>query len=210
MIYREWREQYVDSPVVVDQTQKITKKKNSNAYSVDRNFVNSKEYHDKFESLTSYKLTNESVYQEAMRMLEHRDGTELEDIVVFDVRTGNIIVKNTLSERAGQTGLTYEQYEICKKSRGKKVLLHNHPNGGRLSFTDLKTLFANDDIEVSIAVGHNGMVHIVSNPDRIIDIEKLYESLYNEYKVIYTNSDIARIYALDDLYGLKIFDYESR
>ena len=52
--------------------------------------------------------------------------------------------------------------------------------------------------------------HIVSNPDRTIDIEKLYESLYNEYKEIYANSEIARIYALDDLYDLKIFDYESR
>ncbi|MDY2956566.1 MAG: hypothetical protein SOR59_03005 [Lachnospiraceae bacterium] len=106
MKYSEWKEQYVDSPVVVDQTQKITKKKDSNAYSVDRKLVNSKEYHDKFESLTSYKSTNESVYQEAMKMLEHRDGTESEDIVVFDSRTGNIVVKNTLSAREGQTGLT--------------------------------------------------------------------------------------------------------
>ena len=210
MTYSQWKEQYVDSPVVVDQTQKITKKKDSNDYSVDRKLVNSKEYHDKFESLTSHKSTNESVYQEAMKMLEHRDGTDLEDIVVFDARTGNVIVKNTLSARSGQTGLTYEQYEIYQKSSGKKVLLHNHPNGGRLSFTDLKTLFVNDDIEASIAVGHNGMVHIVSNPDRTIDIEKLYESLYNEYKEIYANSELARIYALDDLYDLKIFDYESR
>ena len=103
-----------------------------------------------------------------------------------------------------------EQYETYKKASEKKVLLHNHPNGGRLSFTDLKTLFVNDDIEASIAVGHIGMVHFVSNPDRTIDIEKLYESLYNEYKEIYANSEIARIYALDDLYDLKIFDYESR
>ena len=210
MTYHDWKEQYVDSPVVVDQTQKITKKKDSNAYSVDRKLVNSKEYHDKFESLTSHKSTNESVYQESMKMLEHRDGTELEDIVVFDARTGNIVIKNTLSARAGQTGLTYEQYEIYKKSNEKKVLLHNHTNGGRLSFTDLKTLFVNDDIEASIAVGHNGIVHIVSNPDRTIEIEKLYESLYNKYKEIYANSEISRIYALDDLYDLKIFDYESR
>ena len=61
MKYSEWKEQYVDSPVVVDQTQKITKKKDSNDYSVDRKLVNSKEYHDKFESLTSHKSTNESV-----------------------------------------------------------------------------------------------------------------------------------------------------
>lgn len=210
MKYSEWKEQYVDSPIVVDQTQKITKKKDSNDYSVDRKLVNSKEFHDKFESLTNHKSTNESVYQEAMKMLEHRDGTDLEDIVVFDARTGNVIVKNTLSARSGQTGLTYEQYEIYQQSSGKKVLLHNHPNGGRLSFTDLKTLFVNSDVEASIAVGHNGVVHIVSNPDRTIDIEKLYESLYNEYKEIYANSELSRIYALDDLYDLKIFDYESR
>ena len=210
MTYQEWKNGFVDSPVVVDQTQKITKKNDSNDYSVDRKLVNSKEYHDKFENLTSHKSTNESVYQEAMKMLEHRDGTDLEDIVILDARTGKVIVKNTLSVRSGQTGLTYEQYEIYQQASGKKVLLHNHPNGGRLSFTDLKTLFANDEIEASIAVGHNGIVHIVSNPNRKIDIEKLYESLYNEYKEIYANSELARIYALDDLYDLKIFDYESR
>lgn len=210
MKYADWKEQYIDSPVVVDQTQKITKKNDFNDYSVDRKLVNSKEYHDKFENLTSHKSTNESVYQEAMKMLEHRDGTDLEDIVILDARTGNVIVKNTLSVRSGQTGLTHEQFEIYQQSSGKKVLLHNHPNGGRLSFTDLKTLFVNDDIKATIAVGHNGMVHIVSNPDRTLDIEKLYESLYNEYKEIYANSELARIYALDDLYDLKIFDYESR
>ncbi len=210
MSYEEWKKQYVNSPVVVDQTQKITKKKNSNAYSVDRKLVNSKEFHDKFEGLTNHKPINESVYQETMKMLEHRDETDLEDIVVFDARTGKVIVKNTLSARSGQTGLTYEQYKIYQESSGKKVLLHNHPNGGRLSFTDLKTLFVNDDIDTSIAVGHNGVVHIASNPNRTIDIEKLYESLYNKYKEIYANSELARLYALDDLYDLKIFDYESR
>lgn len=210
MKYADWKEQYVDSPVVVDETQKITKKKDFNDYSVDRKLVNSKEYHDKFENLTSHKSTNESVYQEAMKMLEHRDGTDLEDIVILDARTGNVIVKNTLSVRSGQTGLTHEQYEIYQQVSEKKVLLHNHPNGGRLSFIDLKTLFVNDEIEASIAVGHNGIVHIVSNPNRKIDIEKLYESLYNEYKEIYANSELSRIYALDDLYDLKIFDYESR
>lgn len=210
MTFEEWKKKFVGSPVVVDQTQKITKKKSSNDYSVDRKLANSKEFHDKFESLTEHKTTNEAVYQEAMKMLEHRDGTDLEDIVIFDARTGNVIVKNTLSTRSGQTGLTYEQYEIYQQASGKKVLLHNHPNGGRLSFTDLKTLFMNDDIEASIVVGHNGMVHIASNPDRTIDIEKLYASLYNEYKEIYADSNLSRIYALDYLYDLKIFDYESR
>lgn len=209
MKYSDWKKK-IDSSVVVDQTQKITKKKNSNAYSVNRQLLNSKEFHDKFENLTDHKATNESVYQEAMQILEHRDGTDMEDIAILDARTGNVIVKNTSSAKSGQTGLTQAQYEIYQRVGGKKVVLHNHPNGGRLSFTDLKTLFVNDDIEATIAVGHDGTVHMASVPNRTIDIEKLYESLYNEYKEIYANSELSRVYALDDLYNLKIFYYESR
>ena len=68
----------------------------------------------------------------------------------------------------------------------------------------------NDDLDATIAVGHNGSIYIVSNPNRTVDIEKLYEMFYNEYKEIYANSELAKVYALDDLYGLKIFDYENR
>ena len=210
MTYKEWEKQYVDNFVAVDQTQKITKKENSNDYSVDRKIVNSKKFHDKFEKLTKHKLMNESAYRESMKILEHRDGTDLEDVVVFNAKTGDIIVKNTSSVTPGRTGLTYEQYKIYRESSERKILLHNHPNGGRLSFTDLKTLFMNDDLDATIAVGHNGSIYIVSNPNRTVDIEKLYEMFYNEYKEIYANSELAKVYALDDLYGLKIFDYENR
>lgn len=37
--------------------------------------VNSKKYLDKFDGLTTHKAVNEAIYQHAMRILEHRDGT---------------------------------------------------------------------------------------------------------------------------------------
>lgn len=210
MTYKDWKKRFVDSPVAVGQTQMITEKASLNTYSVDRRFVNSKKFHDSFDNLTQRKAVNESIYQESMKILEHRDGTILEDMVVLDAKTGKVIAKNTESKESGKTGLTQEQYRRYQKEKGEKILLHNHPNSGRLSFTDLRTLFNNDDIEASIAVGHNGHICIASCPDRNVDIEKLYESTYNKYKHELLDSGLARIHALDDLYDLGIFKYESR
>ena len=210
MTYKEWKKKFVDNSISVSQTQKITKKSSANDYSVNAKLVNSKEFHDKFERVTEHKSANESLYQEAMKILEHRDGTDLEDIVIIDAKTGELIVKNTLSTASGQTGLTKEQYEIYSKAKGKKILIHNHPNSGRLSFTDLRTLFMSDDVEASVAVGHNGTIHIASNPNRAIDIEKIYESLYDKHKEMYADSKIARTMALNELYKLGTFDYERR
>ena len=51
----------------------------------------------------------------------------------------------------------------------------------------------NDDIEASIAVGHNGMVHIVSNPDRTIDIEKLIKALGNKENIVDVRSTPSKL-----------------
>ncbi len=213
MTYEQWKKQYVDSPVKVDQTQWVTKKQydtSFNGYPVNRKLVNSKEYHDKFEALTQHKSANESLYQQAMQILEHRDGTELEDIVALDARTGKIITKNILSVQPGKTGFTKEQYKVFEKHSGDIIILHNHPNGSRPSATDIKTLFNNESVVATIAVGHDGSVHIISKPNRKINVDRKWDKLYNEYVEVVNNKDLAEHYATDVLYKAKIFDYESR
>lgn len=208
--YEEWKNQFVYSPIKVTQTSKVTKKEVENEYTVDRQLVNSKKYHDRFEHLTAHKKVDESIYQEALKMLEHRDGTDLEDIVALDARTGEVIVCNNLSLQSGKTGFTEEQYRLYCKHKGDKILLHNHPNSSRLSYADLLTLFNNEEVVCTIAVGHDGSVCIASNPDREVHIDKVYESLYNNYKQEYQNSDISKLHAMDDIYDLGAFKYEKR
>lgn len=210
MIYPEWKKQYVNSPVKVDQTQKITKKEGHNEYSVDRSLVNSKKYHDKFEGLTSHKAVSESIYQEAMKMLEHRDGTAYEDIVALDARTGEVIIKNTLSVQKGKTGFTKEQYDEFLQHQGEVIILHNHPNSSRLSYTDISTLFNNPSVIGGVAVGHDGSVHSIMNLVDDVDIDKLWKRTYNEIIKVVSNKDLAKHYALDVLYKSKLFIYESR
>lgn len=211
--YEEWRKSLVDSPIRVDQTVKITKKESSNDFSVDRTMVNSKQFHDKFEGLTKSKKVNESIYQESMKMLEHRDGTNCEDIVALDARTGKVIVKNTMSIQEGKTGFTKEQYEIFLQHEGEVIILHNHPNGSRLSMVDILTLFKNDSVIGGVAVGHDGSLHSIMNLSREIsfeDIDNLWHRVYNAFVGKLKNKDIANHYALDVIYGSDLFEYERR
>ncbi|OON99145.1 MAG: hypothetical protein ATN35_01995 [Epulopiscium sp. Nele67-Bin004] len=196
--------------ISVSQTTKITTKPHLNECSVNRNLVNSKQYHDKFENLTTSKLTNEAIYQAAMQMLEHRDGTNYEDLVALDARTGKIIAINDKSTKEGATGFTKEQYDACVEHTGNIILLHNHPNSSRPSYADIKSIFNTPIISASIVVGHDGSVYMIDNSNRTKDLQGFYEKSYQENKMIYQNSAIASIRATDMLYSSGVFNFIER
>ena len=66
----------------------ISKKEFVNGFSVERNYINSKEYHDKFEKLPLSKPVIESLYKETGRLLEAVDGQEQEHMLAINARTG--------------------------------------------------------------------------------------------------------------------------
>lgn len=210
MTYKEWKKSFVDGNVVVTETSRISKKDVENSFSVNRNLVNSKEFHDKFEGLTEHKSVNESIYQETMRMLEHRDGTDFEDLIAIDAKTGKVIVANTSSIQNGKTAFTKDQYEEFIKHSGESILLHNHPNGSRLSFTDIRTLFKNKSVIGSVAIGHDGSLHYISKINSEIDIDKVWEKVYNDVAEVVSNKTLAEHHALDVLYDMNIFMYIRR
>ena len=143
-----------------EQNYVITPKKVQNAYSVNRELVNSKEYHDKFENLTAHKSANESVYQQSKRLLEHRDGKFEESLIILDSRTGNLIVDNFDNTGSKfKTGLTNAQYSLVKNNSGKVIMIHNHPESPRPSGTDILTLLKEQKAEYSVIVGHDGTVY---------------------------------------------------
>jgi len=194
----------------LEETTKITRKKQSSDYGVvDREIVNSKKYHDKYENLTKHKEVNESIYQETMKMLEHRDGTGFEDMVAIDARTGKIVVDVTDSTDIGKLTLTQNQYDKIVNHASDIVLVHNHPNGSRPSYTDILKL-KEKNISAVVAAGHDGSVYVVSNLKNDFDIEIFWEEAYNTYKQIYQDDILAERHATDDLYKLGVFDVERR
>ena len=196
--------------VRLEEPQWVTDKGETNAFTVNSKLVNTKAYHDKFEGLTPHKQTNEMLYQQSMKMLEHRDGTELEDMVLLDSRTGKFITQNIASTKPGSTGLTDEQYADYLKHKGAVTIIHNHPNSSRLSFTDIRTMFTHEKVDVVVAVCHDGTVYKAFNPNRNFDIEKFEKMVYNDYVNIYQDAKLATIKMTDDLYGLGVFEFERR
>lgn len=104
----------------------ISKKQSHNGYSVEREYINSKEYHDKFEKLAVNKDVQQSIYIQIGRLLEHVDGHSEEKMVAIDARTGKFIVDNFAREgRIESTSFTNDEYLLIQKSILK---MEDHPH----------------------------------------------------------------------------------
>ena len=179
---------------------KITKKVLRNSYSVDRILVNAKSYHDKFMALSLPKPVQESLYFHALQMLEHRDGTNYEDLCVIDQRTGALVVSQITSTQIGRTGLTYAQYQTVQAYPGAVVLLHNHPNNSRPSIADILTVFKYPQISLSVVAAHNGQVMSIRRSRKVIDIENIYSRWYNYFVTTGNLKREAVLLATDKIY----------
>ena len=188
---------------------KITKKSTSNGFSVNRGFVNSKKYHDQFTGLTEHRAVNESIYQQAKRILEDRDGKDTERMAIIDARTGELLTDNLSvgEDLRFKTGLSFEEYQKIKESGKRFLILHNHPSSTRPSITDILTFWKEEKADASIVVGHDGTVYVIANANRKIPLDKLYEKYYDSYKELGYDVDMAKLKATNDVYASKAFTY---
>ena len=214
LTWEEWKKRRgKDSDTIeVQQTIFVSDKKLSitNTRAVNRELVNTKAFHDKFDNLTPRKKVNESIYQIGMKMLEHRDGTDFEDLYIVNANTGEIITFNDQGNQEGRSGLTAEQYQQVIESGEPFYLLHNHPNSSRISYADLKTVSKFKNAVGTIAIGHDGSVHMASNLEDNVNVEKNWDEELKELKQSGFPSGVAEHKALDKLYDLGIFDYVRR
>lgn len=210
LTFEEWKSKYLEH----DETTFVSEKNYSGddmseLRAVNRSLVNTKAYHDKFDKVQIGKKAREAAYQTAMKMLEHRDGTDCEDIAAINLRTGEIIAFNTSATKPGKSGFTEDEYRRIVDSKAEILIMHNHPNSSRLSYKDLKTMFQFDFVKMEMAVCHNGDINLAYDPDRNFDIESYYQRAYNDFKEIYEKKQ-SELFATDKLYDSETFKYERR
>ena len=195
-----------------EQNYKISVKQDINDYSVDRQLVNSKEYHDKFEKLVENKAANEALYQQSKRLLENRDGTENERMIAIDYKTGELLTDNIESgdNKKLKTSFTSEQKELLLSRESKFIIMHNHPGSTRPSGTDIIALWSEPKAHASVIVGHDGSVFSISNINRKIPLDKIYQEAYNKFIENNIPKELAKIKATDVLYESEAFTYKKR
>ena len=196
--------------IQANQGMKISYKGKKNDYSVNRKVVNSQAFKQKFENISSRKKVDKRIYEEAKRILEQRDGSGFESLIAIDAKTGKKIVENMNMNIIGKVYFNEEQLKIFNKFPGEVILIHNHPNGARPSYADIKTLFNEPKVAISIIIGHNGKIHILSDANKSINIVNAFEEMYNDNVIRLQKKDLAVIKSLDALYKFKLFKYLVR
>ena len=156
-----------------------------NMYTVNFSLVNSKAYHDKFTGLSPHRAVNEALYKQATKMLEHRSGTEYEDIVMLDSRTGVLLMANATASGANKfrAGLTYEQSVLLRELNRSFEILHNHPSSTLPSMADIAGLFDRRLAVASTIVGHDGTVYRMTKLRQYPAIEIFLRSVREGVKV---------------------------
>lgn len=177
------------------------------AVNVDFDYINSKEYRDKFSNITGSAKANEAVYDATTSILKHCDGTEHEDLYLLGM-DGKVLAKVT--DSASKLGINYtdEFKDILEDVTANNIpviAIHNHPHGTPPSPDDFRKAFENK-YQIGVAVGHNGQVYVYSNDSVEItlgmadqmaeDIEFLYrmgwdidrasKMVYDDYGLNYT------------------------
>lgn len=117
---------------------------------------------EKFKGITGIEDVDEAIYESAVEMLRHRNGTNFEDLYLIDAKTGDIIHKLTTCNLANEIKYDVETLEAIRKAkREHRVILaiHNHPGGLPPSLDDGVSMLRHGYVQ-GIAVGHNLEVYV--------------------------------------------------
>lgn len=179
----------------------ISKKSSSNVYSVERQFVNAKEFRDKFDKLPVNSVVQQKLYRETGRLLEKVDGQEEERMLAISARTGDFIVDNF--DRPGSikgTGFTDEEYKKIQQCSDFIIIVHNHSLNGRPSGQDLIAYAKNDKIRLSLIACHDGTIYAIYYVKS--NIEEIYEDLLRQAKYSTSDMEEAKRLATTALYKM--------
>ena len=177
----------------------ISSKQEVNAFSVNRQLVNSKMFGYKFLRLPVNEDVKEAVYWEIGRLLEYADGQETEFLVAVNSYTGERIVDN-FSKRpdVNRTVFTKKEMKLIEKAKTDIVLIHNHPYNEVPSYKDMAIYCNNREVRLSLVACHDGSLYVLGGVRE--DFRKVYNSFYEKAKVLLSDHEAANYIATKNMY----------
>lgn len=144
------------------------KRSRSNRFTVNRSIIKSVEYTDKFSTLTDNHEVNDRLHKKALDILNHRDGTDYEDMHLISIIDGEVKGSQTkveytpgISEELKHKQVWYNKqlHEAIKHNgQGTLISIHNHPESLPPSGGDLESQFFHG-YKGGVIVCHNGDIY---------------------------------------------------
>lgn len=169
----------------------VPRKRNAeqNAFTVNYGKVNSKAYHDSYDSLPLPKPVRDSLYKEAGQILRERDGTDIESLVAIDAKTGKVVA----STGGGKLSAAFDesQRKAVESAPDGTVFMHNHPWSSWPSAEDVLTTMKNECVSYHVVVCHDGDVMTIEPVNRS-GYEKRWNEIFDQLKMEFGSEESAR------------------
>jgi len=140
---------------------------------VNKIYIESGEYRRKFDKISENEVLNRNIYQKAKEALQHRSGTEYEDMFWFDVTSGNVILEVTDSSVKRAIVYTNRINNVIKDNN-EIVTLHTHPSSMPPSVSDFNSCYRNH-YKKGIIACHDGKIFVYTAK------QEVNETLYDMY-----------------------------
>lgn len=148
-----------------------TKASMKSDYGVNWKLVKSKEYSEKFNSISQNEKANKLAHKHARRMLVNRDGKNTEELYAISLTTGkdvSSIVNQNNTFGVTRTDAFTNRVNEALKNDERILYLHNHPRSYMPSTADLNELVGEPN-SLGLIICHNGNIYLYSAPNKIID-----------------------------------------
>lgn len=162
---------------------------------VNHTYINSGEYRNKFDNISSSKEVGRILYKLAKEMLRHRSGTKFEDMYWIDLDTLNIVAKETNLSVEKRIVYSIATEKVIKKSKNL-LTIHSHPDSFPPSIDDLNSNYDHGYC-VGIVACHDGRVYMYSANERVN--ENYYKLVVEGYLKNGYNEDEAQVMALYEI-----------
>ena len=163
---------------------------------------------EKFKGITNNEKVNEALYNSAVEILKHRNGTDFADIYFIDANSGEIIHKLTTCDLDNRVKYDAETWKAINKAHNESrdiITIHNHPGGLPPSLDDGVSAYKNNYVQ-GVVVGHNLEVYSYSSSNKKYK-KKTCQRVHNKINqmlVFSVDDDLSIWYNALKEYGMEV------
>lgn len=134
---------------------------------VQTSVLDAPDYVAKFMGITGIESVDTAIYNSATEILDHRKGTNYEDLHLIDAKTGEVIHKLTTCNLVNEVKYDTETLSAIERAHQEHrsiIAIHNHPGGLPPTLDDGVSAY-DHSYAGGVAVGHNMEVYMYGAAD---------------------------------------------